>query len=38
MDIVYRLEPNEWNGRVKLQLNVEDFRPAMGERHDRAAQ
>ncbi len=23
--IAYRLEPNEWNGRVRLQLNVEDF-------------
>ena len=28
MDIVYHLEENEWNGRVDLQLNVQDMRPA----------
>jgi len=28
MDIVYRLEVNEWNGRVNLQLNIQDMRPA----------
>jgi single-stranded-DNA-specific exonuclease len=28
MDIVYRLEENEWNGRRRLQLNVQDMRPA----------
>ena len=28
MDVVYRLEENEWNGRINLQLNVQDMRPA----------
>jgi single-stranded-DNA-specific exonuclease len=28
VDIVYRLEANEWNGRRRLQLNVQDVRPA----------
>jgi single-stranded-DNA-specific exonuclease len=28
MDIVYRLEENEWNGRRRLQLNIQDMRPA----------
>ena len=28
MDIVYHLEENEWNGRVNLQLNIQDMRPA----------
>jgi single-stranded-DNA-specific exonuclease len=28
MDIVYRLEENEWKGRRSLQLNVQDMRPA----------
>ena len=28
MDVVYYLEENEWNGRINLQLNVQDMRPA----------
>jgi single-stranded-DNA-specific exonuclease len=28
IDVAYRLEANLWNGRLNLQLNVEDFRPA----------
>ena len=28
MDVVYFLEVNEWNGRTKLQLNIQDMRPA----------
>ena len=28
VDIVYRIEVNEWNGRKRLQLNVRDIRPA----------
>lgn len=28
IDVAYRLEINEWNGRKKLQLNVQDLRPA----------
>ena len=28
VDVVYHLEINEWNGQVKLQLNVQDLRPA----------
>jgi single-stranded-DNA-specific exonuclease len=28
VDVAYHLEINEWNGRVKLQLNVQDLRPA----------
>jgi len=28
VDIVYRLEVNEWNGQRRLQLNVQDIRPA----------
>ena len=28
IDVAYRLEINEWNGNVKLQLNVQDVRPA----------
>ncbi len=28
MDLVYHLEENEWNGRINLQLNVQDMRPA----------
>jgi single-stranded-DNA-specific exonuclease len=27
VDVVYHLEINEWNGQVKLQLNVQDLRP-----------
>ncbi|MGQ9518137.1 MAG: hypothetical protein ACUVT1_12795 [Anaerolineae bacterium] len=30
MDIAYHLEENEWNGQVRLQLNVQDIRPAEG--------
>ncbi len=32
VDLAYRLERNEWNGRVTLQLNVEDLRPYQGGR------
>jgi len=28
IDIAYYLESNEWNGRITLQLNVQDIRPA----------
>jgi single-stranded-DNA-specific exonuclease len=28
MDCVYHLEENEWNGRINLQLNIQDMRPA----------
>jgi single-stranded-DNA-specific exonuclease len=28
IDVVYHLEINEWNDQVKLQLNVQDLRPA----------
>lgn len=28
MDIVYHLEINEWNGRRRPQLNIQDLRPA----------
>ncbi|MCC6800119.1 MAG: single-stranded-DNA-specific exonuclease RecJ, partial [Anaerolineae bacterium] len=28
MDVAFHLELNEWNGRVKPQLNVQDLRPA----------
>ncbi len=28
VDLVYYLEVNEWNGRRRLQLNVQDIRPA----------
>jgi len=28
VDVVYHLEINEWNGRRKIQLNVQDIRPA----------
>jgi single-stranded-DNA-specific exonuclease len=28
VDIVYHLEANEWNGQQRLQLNVQDLRPA----------
>jgi single-stranded-DNA-specific exonuclease len=28
VDIVYQLEINEWNGRRRLQLNVQDVRPS----------
>ena len=28
VDVVYRLEVNEWNGRRQLQLNIQDIRPA----------
>ena len=28
VDVVYRLEVNEWNGHVRLQMNVQDLRPA----------
>ena len=28
MDVVYNLEVNEWNGERRLQLNVQDIRPA----------
>jgi single-stranded-DNA-specific exonuclease len=28
VDIVYHLVENEWNGRVNLQLNIQDMRPA----------
>ena len=27
VDLAYRLERNEWNGEVTLQLNVQDIRP-----------
>jgi single-stranded-DNA-specific exonuclease len=28
IDLVYHLEVNEWNGQKRLQLNVQDIRPA----------
>ncbi|MBU0702932.1 MAG: DHH family phosphoesterase, partial [Chloroflexi bacterium] len=28
VDIVYHLEVNEWNGQRRLQLNIQDIRPA----------
>ena len=28
VDIVYHLETNEWNGQQRLQLNIQDIRPA----------
>jgi single-stranded-DNA-specific exonuclease len=28
IDVAYHLEVNEWNGRRRLQLNVQDMRPA----------
>jgi single-stranded-DNA-specific exonuclease len=28
MDVLYHLEENEWNGRISLQLNIQDMRPA----------
>ena len=28
VDVVYSLEVNEWNGERRLQLNVQDIRPA----------
>ncbi len=30
VDVVYRLEVNEWNGEKRLQLHLEDLRPAEG--------
>jgi len=30
IDLAYRLELNEWNGRINLQLNVQDIRTADG--------
>lgn len=27
LDIVYHLETNEWGGKSRLQLNIQDFRP-----------
>jgi single-stranded-DNA-specific exonuclease len=31
VDVAYSLEINEWNHRKRLQLNVQDLRPATGE-------
>jgi single-stranded-DNA-specific exonuclease len=31
VDVAYHLEANEWNGRRRLQLNVQDIRPAAGQ-------
>ena len=28
VDVAYHLEINEWNGNIKLQLNVQDLRMA----------
>jgi len=28
VDVVYYLEVNQWNGERRLQLNVQDIRPA----------
>ncbi|MEQ8623569.1 MAG: single-stranded-DNA-specific exonuclease RecJ [Vicingaceae bacterium] len=28
-DVVYSIEENEWNGKISLQLNVKDIRPAV---------
>jgi single-stranded-DNA-specific exonuclease len=28
VDVAYHLELNQWNGRERLQLNVQDLRPA----------
>jgi single-stranded-DNA-specific exonuclease len=30
VDVAYKLEVNEWNGRKRLQLNVQDLREARG--------
>jgi hypothetical protein len=30
VDVAYSLEINEWNHRKRLQLNVQDLRPATG--------
>jgi single-stranded-DNA-specific exonuclease len=30
VDVAFHLEVNEWNGQRRLQLNVQDFRPAQG--------
>ncbi len=30
LDIAFALEENEWNGRVTLQLNIKDLKPATG--------
>jgi single-stranded-DNA-specific exonuclease len=32
VDVAYTLEINEWNHRKRLQLNIQDLRPATGER------
>ena len=29
VDIAFQLEQNEWHGRVSLQLNIQDIRPAV---------
>jgi hypothetical protein len=29
VDLVYQLEANEWQGRRRLQLNVQDWRIAI---------
>jgi single-stranded-DNA-specific exonuclease len=34
IDVAYHLEVNEWNGQRRLQLNVQDIRPAGGGRVD----
>ncbi len=31
VDVAYHLEINEWNGHIKLQLNVQDLRPAKSD-------
>jgi hypothetical protein len=28
LDVMYRLEANEFNGRTSLQLNLKDIKPA----------
>jgi len=34
VDVAYTLEINEWNGRERLQLNVQDIKPAQAVRPD----
>jgi hypothetical protein len=31
VDVVYHLEVNVWNDRRRLQINVQDLRPAQGQ-------
>ena len=31
VDVACHIELNEWNGRERLQLNIQDFRPTISE-------